>query len=123
MQVSIDGFVAEFAEIWNSTPKVVFSSSLAEIGPRARLVGTDDLDRELERLKDEVTGILDIGGPTLAAAAIRLGLIEEYRLFVQPAALGAGTPYFPPGQARVNLDLVETRRFGSGVVYLAYRPR
>jgi dihydrofolate reductase len=117
------GYMVEFAEIWNSKPKIVFSQSLTEIGPGARLVGTDDLETELRRLRDESSGDLDIGGPMLAGSAIRLGLIEEYRLFVQPVALGAGTPYFPPGEARVNLDLVETRRFESGVVYLAYRPR
>lgn len=57
-----------------------------------------------------------------ASAAIRLGLVDEYRLLVHPVVLGAGTPFFPPLDARIRLDLAETRTFGSGVVLPRYQP-
>jgi len=63
---------------------------------------------------------MDVGGPTTAAPLIRAGLIDEYHLFVQPMILGAGTPFFPGLDARIGLTLLETRTFGSGVVYLRY---
>lgn len=114
-------YMVEFAEIWNSKPKVVFSSTLDSVGPGARLIRTPDVGAELKRLKQETDGDLDIGGPMLAATAIRLGLVDEFRMFVQPVSLGAGTPFLPR-ERKITLDLVATRRFTSGVVYLAYRP-
>jgi dihydrofolate reductase len=116
-------FMVEFAEIWNSKPKIVVSSSLTSVGPGARLLGTDNVDGDLERLRDTSTGDLDIGGATLAGTAIRLGLVDEYRQFIQPVVLGAGTPFFPPGEPRIDLELIDTHRFASGVVYVAYRPK
>ena len=62
---------------------------------------------------------MSVGGPGLAAEAARLGLIDEYRLFVSPVVLGGGTPFFP--EIRLDLELLETRTFGSRVVYLRYR--
>jgi dihydrofolate reductase len=121
-QPDLADYMVEFAEIWNAKPKVVFSSTLEAVGPNARLIRTDDVGAELARLRDETTGDLDIGGPMLAGAAIRLGLIDEFRLFVQPAVLGDGTPFFPREEA-IPLELIDTRRFTSGVVYLAYRRR
>jgi dihydrofolate reductase len=61
-----------------------------------------------------------IGGPTTASSFMRAGLIDEVRLFVHPVVLGAGTPFFPALEARIGLELRETRTFGSGVVYLRY---
>jgi dihydrofolate reductase len=66
-------------------------------------------------------GDIAIGGATLAAEAAALDLIDEYRLRVYPLLVGGGLPYFPGGERRVDLELVETRTFGSGVVYLRYR--
>ena len=63
---------------------------------------------------------MDVGGATLAASLIRAGLIDEYRLFLQPVVLGAGRPFFPPLDERIGLTLLETRRFDSGVVYVRY---
>jgi dihydrofolate reductase len=63
---------------------------------------------------------MEVGGPTFASALMPLGLIDEYRMFVQPVVLGAGTPYFPPLQGRIGLRLLDTRTFGSGVVHLRY---
>ena len=67
------------------------------------------------------TGDIAIGGATLAAEAAELGLIDEYRAMVHPVLVGGGIPYFPRRERRVDLELVETRTFGSGVVYLRYR--
>jgi dihydrofolate reductase len=63
---------------------------------------------------------MDVGGPTTVSTLMRLGLIDEVRLFVHPLILGAGTPFFPALEDRIGLQLLETRTFGSGVVYLRY---
>ena len=78
---------------------------------------------EVAKLKAEPGADLAVGGAGLAAACTKLGLIDEYRLFVCPIVLGAGTPYFPPLDHRIPLELVETRTFGSRVLYLRYRRR
>jgi dihydrofolate reductase len=92
-------YMVEFAEIWNSKPKVVFSSTLESIGPNARLIRGGDVGAELAQLKQESAGDLDIGGPMLAATAIRLGLVDEFRLFVPPVSLGEGTFILPARRA------------------------
>jgi dihydrofolate reductase len=112
-------YMVEFAEIWREKPKVVFSRTLTEVAWNARLV-RDDIAREVADLKDQPGGDLSVGGPTLAAALILLGLVDEYRLLVHPIVLGGGTPFFPPLDGQVQLRLLETRTFGSGVAYLRY---
>ena len=111
--------IAEFARLWRAMPKVVFSSTLEEVGWNSRLV-RGDASAEVERLKAEPGGDMEVGGPTLAAALIERGLVDECRLVVHPVVLGGGTPFFPPLERRLSLRLVESRRFGSGVVYLRY---
>ena len=110
----------EFAGIWNALPKIVFSETLERVEGNARLAG-EGLAEEVARLKQQPGKDLAIGGAGLAASAARLGLIDEYRLFVSPIVLGAGTPFFPALDERIELELVETRTFGSRVVYLRYR--
>jgi dihydrofolate reductase len=110
----------EFAGIWRSADKVVYSSSLPE-APTARTRIERSLDLEaVGALKQR--GDVGIGGPTLAAHAIRAGLVDEYQLFVTPVIVGGGLAALPPG-ARASLDLVDERRFASGVVHLRYRAR
>ena len=109
----------EYAGIWQATPKVVFSSSLASVEGNSRLV-RGDVGEELVRLREEFDGDVDLGGPTLAAEFIRRGLVDEYRLLVHPVILGAGTPFFPTLDRPIRLRLTETRTFESGVVYLGY---
>lgn len=112
-------YMLDFARIWNDKPKVVFSSTLTAVQWNSRLVN-GDIGEELERLRTEFKGDIDVGGPTLASAFIRRGLVDEYRLVVHPVVLGAGTPFFPRLESRINLRLRETRRFTSGVTYLRY---
>jgi dihydrofolate reductase len=109
----------EFAGIWRDMPKIVFSSTLDRVEWNSRLV-RDDVGEEVRRLKAEPGFDMDVGGATLAASLIRAGLIDEYRLFLQPVVLGAGRPFFPPLDERIGLTLLETRRFDSGVVYVRY---
>jgi len=109
----------EFARIWKAIPKIVFSKTLEKVEGNARLV-RDGVAEEVAKLKDEPGKDLAVGGAGLASALVKSGLIDEYGLFVSPVALGGGTPYFPALDERINLELVETRTFGSRVVYLRY---
>jgi dihydrofolate reductase len=111
----------EFARIWKDTPKIVFSKTLEKVEGNARLV-RDDVAEEVAKLKEEPGKDLAVGGAGLASTFMKLGLIDEYRLFVSPVVLGGGTPYFPALDERINLELVETRTFGSRVVYVRYQP-
>jgi dihydrofolate reductase len=110
----------EFARIWKSIPKVVFSKTLERVEGNARLV-RDGVAEEVARLKEQPGKDLAVGGAGLASTFMRLGLVDEYRLFVSPVVLGGGTPYFPALDDRINLQLVETRTFGSRVVYVRYQ--
>jgi len=117
---SAPAYGLEFARIWKRTPKIVFSKTLEQVQRNARLV-RDNIAEEIAKLKAQPGKNMDLGGPTIAATFMRLGLIDEYRLFVQPVVLGSGTPFFPASDSPIKLRLVDTRTFGSGVVYLRYR--
>lgn len=110
----------EFAQIWKATPKIVYSRTLDSVEGNARLERQVSAD-EIRALKEEPGKEIAVGGADLAATFIRLGLVDEYRLFVNPVVIGAGTPFFPELDRRIGLELVETRTFDSGVVYLRYR--
>lgn len=110
---------AEFAARWRDMAKVVFSSTQLEVDWNARVV-TGDAVREIARLKQEDGGPLDIGGATLAAAAVRAGLVDEYVVVTHPVVVGAGRPFLPTLEHRVHLGLVETRTFPGGVVLTRY---
>lgn len=110
----------DFAGIWRSADKIVYSASLPETSTaRTRIERRFDPDA-VRALKQQ--GEVSIGGPTLAAHAIKAGLVDEYQLFVTPFLVGGGLAALPQG-ARASLHLVEERRFAGGVVYLRYRPR
>jgi dihydrofolate reductase len=110
----------EFARIWKDLPKIVFSKTLEKVEGNARLV-RDSVAEEVAKLKEQPGKDLAVGGAGLASTLMKLGLIDEYRLFVSPVVLGGGTPYFPALGERINLELVETQTFGSRVVYVCYR--
>jgi dihydrofolate reductase len=109
----------DFARIWKDKPKIVFSRTLDRVDWKSRLVRDDAAD-EVARLKAQPGFDMDVGGPTTAETFLRAGLIDEVRLFVNPVVLGAGRPFFPPLEDRLELKLLETRVFGSGVVLLRY---
>jgi dihydrofolate reductase len=110
----------EFARTWQQLPKIVFSRTLPNVEGNARLAG-EGVAAEVAALKQQPGKDLAVGGAGLASACIELGLVDEYRLFVSPVVLGGGTPFFPPLEERIDLELVETRTFGSRVVYVRYR--
>jgi dihydrofolate reductase len=118
---ALDDLRLEFAAIWKSLPKVVFSTTLSAVQGNARLA-SGGLAEEIERLRAERReGDIAIGGATLAAEAAVLGLIDEYQARFCPVLVGGGIPFFPRHERRVDLELVETRTFSSSVVYLRYR--
>ncbi len=115
-------YIRDYARIWQGADKVVYSSSLAAVNTaRTRIERTFDADA-VRALKDSTDGSIGIGGPTLAAAALKAGLVDECRLFVNPVAVGGGLRFLPDG-LNLRLELLEERRFGNGVVYLRYRTR
>ncbi|MGW6566972.1 dihydrofolate reductase family protein [Streptomyces sp. NPDC054975] len=112
----------EFARRWRAMSKVVFSSTIDEVDWNTRLV-TGDAVAEIARLKAEDGGPMDIGGATLAGAAMRAGLIDEYVLATAPVLVGGGTPFFTALDSWVNLNLVETRTLPGGVLLTRYETR
>jgi dihydrofolate reductase len=110
----------EFARIWQSLPKIVFSKTLEHVEGNTRLL-RDGVAEEVAKLKEQPGKDLAVGGAGLASTVMKLGLVDEFRLFVSPVVLGGGTPYFPALDERIDLELVETRTFGSRVVYVRYR--
>lgn len=118
---SLEFSTREFAERWRALPKVVFSTTLSAVQGNARLAAVS-LKEEIDRLRAEsAAGDIAIGGATLAAEAADLGLIDEYRIRLCPVLVGGGLPYFAHHETPTNLNLVESRTLGSGVVYLRYR--
>lgn len=112
----------EYARVWREKPKVVFSRSHRDVAWGSRLV-TQDIAREVTALKQQVDGDMWLGGPNVASTFIELGLVDEYRLYVRPIALGGGTPFFPEGHGHLGLRLMEKpRTFADGVVQLRYQP-
>lgn len=116
------GPMLEFARIWGATTRFVFSHTLRSVSWNSRLV-SGDVGERLAEIRSEFPGDLEVGGPTLASAFIERGLVDEYRLLVHPVILGSGRRLFPALERELDLRLVETRTFASGVVYLGYRPR
>ena len=116
-------FVRNFASTWKALPKIVFSRTLQSVQGANTKLARSELSEELVELrKNSPTGDIEIGGAELAAEAIRQALIDEYWVLVNPITVGGGAPLFPRNQ-RVNLKLLETRTFPSGVVLLKYRSR
>jgi len=111
-----------FARRWRDIPKVVFSSTIDKVDWNTRLV-TGDAVAEITRLKAEDGGPMEIGGATLAGAAMRAGLIDEYILATAPVLVGGGTPFFTALDNRVNLNLLETRTLPCGVILTRYETR
>ncbi len=114
--------MVEFAGIWREMRKIVYSRTLERAGWNATIV-REVVPEEVRALTSMPGGDMALGGANLAATFMRLGLIDEYRLYVHPVAIGQGRPLFPRASPRIQLTLEEARTFGSGVLLVRYRPR
>jgi len=108
-----------FADVWCAIPKVIFSHTLESVQGNARLAEAS-LAQEVAAALDATDKDVAIGGAGLAAQAIELGLVDELRMFRHPVVVGGGTPFLPPVTDDIALDLIETRTFGSRVIYERY---
>jgi dihydrofolate reductase len=108
-----------FADVWCAIPKVVFSRTLESVQGNARLAEASVAD-ESAAAREATDKEVGIGGAGLAAAAIELGVVDELRLFRYPIVVGGGTPFLPPVTEHIPLELIETRTFGSRVIYERY---
>jgi dihydrofolate reductase len=114
-------YVQDFAAIWQSADKIVYSRTLQAV-ETARTQLEHDFDPEaVGRLKAAASRDLAVGGAELAARATEAGLVDEYQLLLVPVLVGGGKRALPDSNVRVNLELVDERRFGNGTVFLRYR--
>jgi dihydrofolate reductase len=112
-------YIQEYARIWQSTDKIVYSTTLTEVASaRTRIERSFDPEA-IRKLKAESDLDITVDGPHLAAQAIRAGLVDEYQLYVGPALVGAGNRFFPD-DIEAGLTLTNTHTFTNGVVYLQY---
>lgn len=112
----------DYAEIWKAAEKVVYSRTLAAVSTRKTRLERSFDPEAVRRMKAAASHDLSIGGPELAAHAFRAGLVDECWLFLTPVIIGSGKPALP-NNIRLDLELLEERRFRSGVVYLRYQAR
>ena len=111
---------ADFARVWQAADKIVYSTTLDAVSTaKSRLEGSFDPDG-IREVKDTASGDLMIGGANFAAQAFRAGLIDECHLFIGPAVVGGGKAGLP-SDLRVELELLDERRFDNGVVYVRHR--
>jgi dihydrofolate reductase len=112
----------DFAKLWQGADKVVYSRTLAAVSSTRTRIERDFDPEAVRQLKASAGRDLSVGGPDLAAQAIRAGLVDEYQLFLVPFVVGGGNQALPDN-VRVRLELLDEHRFGGGVVYLRYRTR
>jgi dihydrofolate reductase len=111
----------DFARTWQAADKVVYSRTLASVSSARTRIERDFDAAEIRRLKMAVPRDLTVGGAELAGQAIESGLVDELQLFVVPVVVGGGKAWLP-SHLHLHLELLESRRFASGFVYLRYRP-
>jgi dihydrofolate reductase len=114
--------VRDYAEIWRAADKIVYSKTLERVSSAKTRIERDFDPDAVRRLKATAERDLAVGGPGLAAQALEAGLVDELQLFLAPVVIGGGLRWLPDG-ARLDLELLDERRFESGVVYLRYRTR
>jgi len=118
-QADLSPAMRDYAGIWQAADKVVYSTTLETVtSARTRIESAFDLD-EVRRMKARPGPDTSLGGPYLAAQAIRAGLVDELHVLVSPVMVGAGTPFLP-ADVRLRLELLDERRFGNGVIHLHY---
>ncbi|HEV8206673.1 MAG TPA: dihydrofolate reductase family protein [Acidimicrobiia bacterium] len=110
----------DFAQVWQAADKIVYSTTLDTVSSARTRIEREFDPEAVRQLKAEAARDLTVGGPDLAAQAIRAGLVDEWHLFLTPIVVGSGNPSLPD-DVRVNLELLDERRFAGGVVHLRYR--
>jgi len=117
---ALPAFARDFAELWQMADKIVYSKTLETVsGARTRIERGFDTEA-IRQMKSTARSDISVGGPDLAAQAIKAGLVDEFHLFVAPIVVGGGK-WFLPNNVTVKLELLHARRFGSGMVHLHYR--
>src|SRR5918996_5580473 len=114
--------MADFAQIWQAADKIVFSTTLERASTGRTRIERDFDPEAVRRIKSSAGSDLAVGGPHLAAQAFKAGLVDECHLFLAPIVVGGGKQALPD-DVRLELELLDGRRFDSGMVYLAYRVR
>lgn len=114
--------VREYAEIWRDADKVVYSSTLVDVSTARTTIERRFDPDAVRELKESSSADLSIGGATLAVEAFRHGLVDECVLLLCPVTVGGGKPALPRG-VRLDLELLDHRRFGNGAVYLRHAVR
>jgi dihydrofolate reductase len=112
----------DFAQIWQAADKIVYSTTLETLSSAETRIERDFDPEAVRQIKARAERDILVGGPDLAAQAIKAGLVDEWHLFVAPIVVGGGKPSLP-NNVRVKLELLDERRFGNGVVHLRYRTR
>ena len=115
--------IQDFAEIWQRAEKIVYSKTLQTASSVRTQIERDFDPEAVRQLKATADRDLTIGGPELAALAIEAGLVDEYHLFLVPVVVGGGKRSLPDRNLRVNLELLDERRFRNGTMYLHFRTR
>jgi dihydrofolate reductase len=110
----------DYAGIWHGADKIVYSRTLEAVSSARTRIEREFDPEAVRQMKAQADRDISVGGPVLAAQAIRAGLVDEYRVFLTPVVVGGGTRFLPEG-VRVKLDLLDERRFANGVVHLHYR--
>lgn len=113
-------FVLDYANIWRAADKIVFSKSLKTVSSARTTIEREFNGEAVRNLKNNSRADLSVGGPDLAAHAIKAGLVDAYHLFITPVLVGGGKPFFPP-DIHLNLKLVDECRFDNGMVHLHYK--
>jgi dihydrofolate reductase len=113
-------YIQDFAEIWQAAEKVVYSRTLESVSTARTRIEREFDAEAVRQMKENADRDILIGGPELAAEAFRAGLVDEFQLFVAPVVVGGGTKSLPE-KVRLNLELLDERRFGNGTVYFRYR--
>jgi dihydrofolate reductase len=113
-------YIQDFAEIWQSADKIVYSRTLEKVSSARTRIDRDFDPEAVRQMKASAGRDITVGGPDLAAQAINAGLVDEWHLFVAPIVVGGGNQSLP-NDVRLKLELVDERRFGNGVVHLRYR--
>jgi dihydrofolate reductase len=115
-------WVQDFTRIWQAADKIVFSTTLASAPTARTRIERTFTPGMIRQLKQAASRDMTVGGADLAGQALTAGLVDELQLFLVPTIVGGGKPALPAG-ARLDLDLLDTRRFASGAVYLRYRSK